>query len=177
MKNADKTQGAIGVILLFCLLLIGVLPGCISVLASLPPAVQVGIGKTHFVEGQPVISVTPLVNRNNEVLGAIVQVASYEAVSGEMNSPHSNGTSRRSAVAVDSGGVNLIADGQSTSLNAQELAGGPWIYYLNEDEPFRKIPVHTTQVKQFKTSLEKQPPLEFIAQWCHQKAGRPILRR
>lgn len=168
------------------LLLLTVQIGCIRLFGvNKPPEVQKKPSRVHWVEGETVVSIGPLVDCKGEILGAVVSTCPYETALKQQD--HANAvkvqgsnvasTTLRSMILVEQSGVLLVADNRHKRLDLEELAQGPWIYYLNEAEPFRRIPVPHFRIDEFKSDLETQLPLEFVAKWCDKKSGELLAER
>lgn len=78
-------------------------------------------------------------------------------------------------VLIDGSGVHLVADGQLQLLDTQALLGGPWIYYLNDAEPFRQIQVPAENVQEFVSDLTNLTPPEFAEKWCANQPAAELL--
>ena len=172
-----------------CLLVsLGLQSGCDISLTGLEPDIQVDASREpHFVEGEPYVSVMPLIGRDKQVVGALVRTVSYEQAVRERDGLGSDSqpaggeqvvpTRQQPLILRDSDGVHLIADQQHLLIDRDELAGGPWIYYLNADENSRRIQIAPDQAGAFRMALREQSPLEIVGNWCEGQAGEPLSER
>jgi hypothetical protein len=172
---------------LLWLMLLNAQVGCPNLLSE-TPEINFGNNRSHLVEGEPVVSITQINNDQGKMVGIIVQMSSYAQYLGECEPPKESGsqplvqaskdsTTRRAVLLSDSGGITVIADQRYKKLDRQELAGGPWIYYLNQAEAFRRIHVPESKIDEFKADLTSQHPLEFVAKWCDNQAGKLLAER
>jgi hypothetical protein len=169
------------------LLVLNLQIGCPFISPSDPPEVQFKSPRAHFIEGDPVVTLGQLVGSDGEILGTVVRKFSYEMALKEQQHADARkseelnvaSTTFRSMTLLSSDGITitLVEDKKFKRLDQQELAGGPWIYYLNEDEPYRRIHVPESKIDEFKTDLASQYPLEFVAKWCDNQAGKLLAER
>lgn len=154
--------------------------GCTYSVFGFRPDFTLEMTRDHVVEGEPSVGLAAILDKNGEPVGALVQVKSYEQIIQEINQVNNSQQSEpttpqpRVIKLMTDKGIQLCTDGQVRDLDQQELANGPWIYYLDEideTEPFRKIHVPPTVAQQFQIDLEQLGPLEFRQKWCQQQPG------
>jgi hypothetical protein len=139
----------------------------------------------HFVEGKPFVCLDTLIDKRNNIAGVLVRVQSFDTAMDEVRSqqaavgPKTNTTpasTPRVMVLSSERSLHLVADGQRHLLDAQALQGGPWIYYLNDAEPFRRIQVPAVNVEQFGVDLQNLPPPDFVKKWCENQPATELLK-
>lgn len=140
--------------------------------------------RVHFVHGEPVVGIKPFATRDGIIVGALVMVDSYESnmrkveqleLPKEARTPDVSKPPMQ--VVAENGESSIVIGEYRRKLDAQEFSDGPWIYYLNEDQPFRRIAVSSQKLREFEVALAHQHPLEFVAQWCDDQPGELLADR
>ena len=142
------------------------------------PEVRSVASRSHIRTREPVVLLNPLLDRDNEIVSVLVRVPIADLTESEklrlMSNSPVNGKERVLVLSEGQGSLRVIADRQEFRFNSESIAGGPWIFYLNEDQPFRRIQIAQADIKRFRNDVGRLRPLEFIEKWCDSKTGEPI---